>query len=210
MAPLLLRPAHRSAAPAARAGVDLLLVGGVPGAGKSTAIAAAAPDVVGATVLDPDALRGWFAARLPAGTPYQWYRPLCHTLHALAVLALLLLGPRRVGRADVSAVPGRPVRRRLLVHDPSTRPGRLRLLGRLANARGWSPFLLYVDTDAARAREGQHVRGRIVDAASFAAHVERWCALRDEAATGSCAGWPCRVTDRDHAAAQVRRALTTG
>lgn len=193
--PLLVQPALLPAVPA---DVDFLLVGGVPGAGKSTAIAAAAPDLVEVAVLDPDALRRWFAGHLPARTPYRRYRALCHVLHALAVLALVVAGPSRPGQEG----------RRLLVHDPSTRAGRLRVLSWLALRRGWSPLLLYVDATPEEARAGQHARGRVIDTTAFAGHVDRWNDLRVEAATGRCAGWPCRSTGRDDAARQVRLALT--
>lgn len=201
--PLLLRPHHRSAPASA---VDLLLVGGVPGAGKSTAIAAAAPDLAGVRVLDPDALRRWFAEHLPAGTPYRRYRPLCHILHAIAVLLLVTVGPRPAYRAGPAGLAGR----RLLVHDPSTRAGRLRVLSWLAHRRGWTLLLLYVEATPTQARAGQRARGRVLDTASFAAHVHRWNDLRLRATTGRCAGWPCRLTSREDAAQQVRRAFTVG
>lgn len=174
---------------------DLVLVGGVPGAGKSTAIATVAPDVPGLIVLDPDALRSWFRAHLPAGVSYRWYRPLCHLLHALSVVAVLLAGPRRG--------------RRVVVHDPSTRPRRLRLLHALAVARGWRPVLCYVDTAPEEALAGQRRRGRVIDSGSFARHCSRWARLRGQARTGELAGWPALVVTRADAVARLRGLLLT-
>lgn len=181
-------------APAAGPSVsgDLVLVGGMPGAGKSTAIAAAGLDLVGVRALDPDGLRHWFARRLPS-TPYRFYRPLCHALHAVVVLSLILLGPRRAGR--------------LLVHEPSTRPARLQALSWLAGRRGWRPALVYVDAAPEAALAGQVARGRVVDPSSFAAHVRRWEQLRREAATGRCCGWSTVLTDRAGAADALRIVL---
>ena len=184
-----------SAASASSASGDLVLVGGVPGAGKSTAIAAARPDLVRVRALDPDDYRHWFAHRIPS-TPYRFYRPLCHALHAVVVLSLVLLGPRRAGR--------------LLVHEPSTRPARLRALSWMARRRGWSPALVYVDAPPQIALAGQVARGRVVDPSSFAAHVRRWEQLRRQAGAGRCCGWATVLTDRAGAADALRVALRDG
>ncbi len=171
---------------------DYVLVGGVPGAGKSTAIAAAAPDLVDVRLLDPDAVRAWFGAHVPAGVPYALYRPLVHLIHLLVHVWCLLRGPG-AGR--------------LLVHDPSTRSSRLRALRRLAVWRGWTPLLVYVDTDPVVARAGQVARSRVVHGGRFAAHCRRWSGLRDEAATGACRGWSTRMCTRDDATDTLRNAL---
>ncbi len=174
-------------------GADVVLVGGVPGAGKSTAIATVAPDVPDLSVLDPDALRHWFRGHLPAWVAYRWYRPWCHLLHALAVVWTLLLG----------SVPGR----RVVVHDPSTRTRRLRVLHRLAVARGWRPVLCYVDVAPESALAGQRERGRVIDPESFARHCVRWSRLRQEARGGDVGGWPTIVVTRADAADELRRLL---
>lgn len=171
---------------------DYVLVGGVPGAGKTTAIAAAAPDLVDVRVLDPDAVRAWLGRHLPARLPYAAYRPLVHLVHLLLHVWFLLRGP-----SDG----------RLLVHDPSTRRARLRALHRLAVWRGWTPLLVYIDTDQALARVGQVARGRVVHGGRFAAHCRRWSRLREEAAEGSCQGWSTRRCTRDDAADTLRQAL---
>lgn len=190
-------PSTGASAPARRpaAGVgqpDYLLVGGVPGAGKSTAIAAAVPDLVDVRVLDPDTVRAWLKAHLPAGLPYTWYRPLVHLVHLSLHVWWLLRGPASA---------------RLLVHDPSTRSARLVVMHRLAVWRGWTPLLLYVDTEPAVARAGQFARARVVHGGRFAAHCRRWSRLRQGAVTGTCHGWPTQLCSRVDAADTLRRAL---
>lgn len=138
----------------------LLLLGGIPGAGKSTLIRQVAdrnPDV---RTLDPETPARWLATRLPE-VPYRLYRPLAHLWHAVATLALVLFGPP----SD---------RRTLLVHDPATRPGRRELLGRIARARGWRTSLVMIDVPRAAAIDGQRARGRIVRSTSFERHWHRW------------------------------------
>ncbi len=143
------------------------MVGGVPGAGKSTAIRAVAL-ACGVPVVDPDQVRTWLARRLPAGTPYRRYRPLVHVVHTLRVLAAVAAGGDRV----------------LVVHDPSTRPARRVLFARLARAAGWRPTLVLVDATRSSARAGQLRRGRVVDPDSFDRHWQRWQVLRSEVLGG--------------------------
>lgn len=141
---------------------DLVLVGGVPGAGKTTAIARATDDLAHVRTVDPEHVTWWLRHRLPVTTPYRAYRWLVHVLHTLRVLVLLLDGPR--------------AGRRLVVHDPGTRPGRRRLYLRLAHLAGWRTVLLYVDVDRSLAQEGQRRRGRVVR--SFDEHWASWQHLR--------------------------------
>jgi hypothetical protein len=194
---LLVPPAAGRPEPAAR----VVLVGGVPGAGKTTAIAQVAADRPDVDALDPEEFRDRISRVLPEKTAYATYRPLVHVLHALRVLVVLLRGP----------VPGRT----LVVHDPATRPRRRWLFAWLARVRGWEPVLLYVDVPRTLAETGQVLRGRVVDPASFAAHWARWEALRGEL-TGAPdaldgARWSEVVlTDRDEAATELRRAVAAG
>ncbi|HEY5978463.1 MAG TPA: hypothetical protein VIT41_02405, partial [Microlunatus sp.] len=88
-------------------GYDLVLVGGVPGAGKTTAIARATDDLAHVGALDPEHVSWWLRRRLPAAVPYRTYRWIVHAGHTLRVLGHLLNGP----------VAGR----RLVIHDPGTR-----------------------------------------------------------------------------------------
>ena len=194
---LLVAPATHRPYPSAR----VVLVGGVPGAGKTTATARVAADRPYVDALDPEALRDQIGPLLPERTEYATYRPLVHVLHALRVLVVLLRGP----------VPGRA----LVVHDPATRPRRRWLFAWLARARGWDPVLLYVDALRSLAEAGQVQRGRVVDPVSFAGHWTRWEALRAEL-TGDPdaldgARWSEVVlTDRDSAAQELGRAVAGG
>jgi hypothetical protein len=141
---------------------DLVLVGGVPGAGKTTAIARATDDLAHVVAIDPEHVSWWLRRRLPAGATYRSYRWLVHLGHTLRVLAHLVGGP----------VAGR----RLVVHDPGTRAGRRRLFLGLARLAGWRTVLLYVDVDRPDARAGQLRRGRVVR--SFDEHWQSWQRLR--------------------------------
>lgn len=138
----------------------LLLLGGVPGAGKSTLIRQVTDRNPEVRALDPETAARWLSARLPR-TPYRLYRPLVHLWHALTTLVLVMLGPTRD-------------RRTILVHDPATRPRRRALLGRIARARGWRTSLVMIDVPRAVAIDGQHARGRIVRSTSFERHWHRW------------------------------------
>jgi hypothetical protein len=141
---------------------DLVLVGGVPGAGKTTAIALATDDLPYVRAVDPEHVSWWLRRRLPSGVPYRAYRWLVHLLHTVRVLLHLLNGP----------VAGR----RLVVHDPGTRAHRRGFFLRLAHLSGWRTVLLYVDVDRSLAQEGQLQRGRVVR--SFEEHWLSWQHLR--------------------------------
>lgn len=171
---------------------DLMLVGGVPGAGKTTAIARATDDLAHVRAVDPEHVTWWLRRRLPITTPYRAYRWLVHLAHTLRVLVLLLDGPR----------PGR----RLVVHDPGTRAGRRRVFLRLARLAGWRTVLLYVDVDRSVAQDGQRRRGRVVR--SFDEHWESWQHLRpvlDEAAKEQDAADKVILVERAEAVRVLRQ-----
>lgn len=189
--------------PPRAAGVEerphLLLLGGVPGAGKSTLIrdvAGRRPDV---RTLDPETPGRWLAARLPE-VPYRLYRPLVHLWHAIATLVLVLLGPTPGGHT-------------LLVHDPATRPGRRELLGRIAHARGWRTTLIMIDVPRVAAIDGQHERGRMVRTESFERHWHRWTDDQPRLLTAATFGdadgsWDkVHVVDRARAAGRLEAIL---
>ena len=176
--------------------MNVIVVGGVPGAGKSTAITRVTRTDASVVALDPDQQRAWLRSRLPDGTPYRLYRPVVHAAHLLRTLWHLVHGP----------VDGRT----LVVHDPATRPRRRRLVAWLAQARGWQASLLLVDVDCASARIGQYERGRVVNASSFGAHWRRWLELREQLAEGPVAAGVGRwssvtMVDRRHATSMLRR-----
>lgn len=202
---------HRSAAPSASptpatapaaVSVPFVLVGGVPGAGKTTALATVAALLPDVRIVDPERHRSAFAAALP-GIPYRAYRPLIHVIHAATVLCLLLGGPGRLrGRA-------------LVVHEPGTRPARNTFLAGLARARGWQPMLFVVDVTCTAALAGQHARGRVLHEGSFNGHWARWSsqrpALVDATARHATLGRWQRVVlvDREDAASALVALLSS-
>lgn len=145
---------------------DLVCVGGVPGAGKSTAIREVGRDLAHVVALDPEEIHRLLAGRLPAALPYGSYRWAVHTLHTVRVAYHVLRGPAP--------------HRVLVVHEPCTRSRRRRVFVRGARLFGWRPALLYVGADRSVARSGQLQRGRLVPAPSFDRHWLRWLALRRE------------------------------
>jgi predicted kinase len=169
--------------------VDLVLVGGVPGAGKSTAIRAVGP-LAGVTVLDPDHVRVWLAARLPAGLPYRSYRLLVHLVHTARVIGSLWTGP----------LPGRT----LVVHDPGTRGHSRPLFSWLAKRRGWRTASLWIDVDRRAAQDGQVRRGRVVRRTAFERHWRRWQRLRPTLSRAAD-GAHVIVVSRSSAAAALMR-----
>ncbi len=176
---------------------DLVLVGGVPGAGKSTAIAQATADLSYVTTVDPEHVSEWLRRRLPPQVHYRAYRWLVHGTHTVRVIAHLLRGP----------APDR----RLVIHDPGTRRLRRRLYVALAHWSGWHLAQLYIDVDPAAAHEGQRRRGRIVR--SFDQHWKSWEKLRPALAADGRGSPAIResavLADRTDAAA-VLDALCSG
>src|SRR5215218_5630122 len=113
-----------------------VIVGGIPGAGKTTFLARAVRPG-DAEVLDSAQVRRRLRARLGPRLPYALYRPLVYALHLLRVWrALALPGP-------------------LVVHDCATRGPLRRLMVRRAARAGRPVSLVLLDVDAAVARGGQ-------------------------------------------------------
>lgn len=166
---------------------DLILVGGVPGAGKSTAIAQATDDLDHVQTVDPEHVSFWLRRQLP-GTPYRRYRWVVHLAHTVRVLTSLLIGP----------IPGR----QLVVHDPGTRVRRRGLFLAVAHLAGWRPVLLYLDVDRSAAEEGQLRRGRVVR--SFEEHWQQWQVLRPALARSGTSE-PVILVDRAHAGGTLRQ-----
>ncbi|WP_405900003.1 ATP-binding protein [Streptomyces sp. NBC_00727] len=127
---------------------DVVVVSGLPGSGKSTLIARAAP----AYAVDSQDTRDRWARRLPRLLPYLLYRPLVRLAH--------YRGLRRVLRS------GAPV----VVHDCGTQSWVRARLARHARRRGSGLHLVLLDVSAETAREGQRERGRGVSAYAFARH----------------------------------------
>lgn len=130
---------------------DMLVVAGLPGAGKTTMLNHAAPGLV---VLDSDQVRTRLAAAVPS-VPYRCYRPVVHAWHrARVVRRALARGP-------------------IVVHEPSTRASTRTLLALVGVLSGRPVRLLFLDVTASEALAGQRSRGRVVRPRSFARHVRR-------------------------------------
>ncbi|GAB3161480.1 AAA family ATPase [Amycolatopsis stemonae] len=159
---------------------DMLVVAGLPGAGKTTMLRHAAP---GLPVLDSDEVRARLAAAVPR-VPYRCYRPVVHAWHRARV----------VGRALSAAGP-------LVVHEPSTRASTRALLALVGVVSGRPVRLLFLDVPASQALAGQRSRGRVVRPRSFARHVRRVGKWREELlASRVPTGWrSVQVIDRARA-----------
>ncbi|RJQ82586.1 ATP-binding protein [Pseudonocardiaceae bacterium YIM PH 21723] len=170
----------------------LLVVGGLPGAGKSTLIGGL-PDTQGITVLDSDQVRTRLRAALPGRLPYPVYRPVVHATHWFRILrhALRAKGP-------------------VVVHEPATR-GLTRVAFRvMAALTGREPHLLWVDSAPEEALRGQRQRGRVVRSRSFQRHVRRAQPIRCALLGGTpLPGWlSCRLVSRGEARHGMRLAVT--
>ncbi|WP_156914083.1 AAA family ATPase [Brevibacterium album] len=146
---------------------DVVLLAGVPGAGKThtaRTVAAMRPDV---RIADPEPLRTRIAAHVP-GLPYRAWRPVLHALAHIAASAQLL----RAGSSP------------LVVHDTGTRTWSRRLFLCAAALRGLRTAAVFIDAGRAEALAGQRARRRLVRPRAFARHWRRWEALRTRLAAG--------------------------
>ncbi|MGH3343589.1 MAG: AAA family ATPase [Carbonactinosporaceae bacterium] len=148
----------------------VLVVAGLPGAGKTTFIARLFHGAE-ITIIDPDHLRERYGRWLP-GVPYRAYRPLVHFVHYRRVAGALRRpepGPA-TGSATGSAGT-------VVVHE-TTRPlARRWLSGRAARA-GRPLHLIALDVPEDVALQGQASRGRVLNKAAFQRHCRRWRAFR--------------------------------
>jgi predicted kinase len=136
-------------------GRSLVLVAGIPGAGKSTLMRTLRPDRT-LRISDSDPLRSAVMRLLPRGMRYGLVRPVVHLLHRASVVCLAL-GPAAT----------------VVVHLPAT-PARLRrAVTALARLSRRTPHLVWLDVPAAEARDGQRARGRMVTSCSFERHARR-------------------------------------
>ncbi len=171
---------------------SLVLVAGLPGAGKSALLAAlpVGPDVLVVDSQDQrDALPRW----LTEAVPYRVYRPLVHLRHRLAIVAAAVAGPATV-----------------VVHLPATAWRTRAAVALLAALTRRAAHLVWLDVDPAVALRGQRRRGRTVPSRAFAAHARRAAATTALLRTGHLpAGW-CGVTVLERAAIRAGVALDVG
>ncbi len=179
-----------------------LIVAGVPGAGKSTALrkffgadsAADTPSrsAAGVLVLDSMQARNRWRPRL-WWLPYLLWRPLVHAAHFLAIRTAL-----------------REVTGPVVIHDCGTFGWARALIARWAADR--ELHLLMLDVPAAVARAGQHSRGRRINHMSFRLHVRSWRQLMRAVVTEhrSPAGASRSVVIVDRAAVDRLRCVTFG
>ncbi len=151
-------------APAGEGPRELVVVGGLPGGGKTTMVRRLLGDgVPGIASLDSEQV----AARWRTGSrvPYRVMRPLVHTQHRLRVLRALA-GPAPV----------------VVLADPWTsRWWRPVVLG-TARAAGRTVRLVLIDVSPEDAAEGQRIRGRRIPEGRMRRHGLRWARLLRTAA----------------------------
>ncbi|WP_307817793.1 AAA family ATPase [Nocardia acididurans] len=154
-----------------------VIITGVPGAGKSTALrklfglssegVEPAVSAAGAILLDSQHARNSWQRRLGA-LPYPLWLPIVHVTHYARIRRAL----------QDSAGP-------VIIHDCGTRQWVRRLVAVWARAAGRQVHLIMIDAPAELAWAGQIARGRKVRKVSFALHCMKWRRLVDVVATGA-------------------------
>lgn len=185
-APAATSPAGRTAPPRV-----LVLIGGLPGAGKTRLLARllehAPAEVQG---LDSEQVTTRLY-RLGLRLPYRLLRPVVHALHRVRVRWVLR------GR--------RPV---VVLTDPLTSARRRDSVLRSARRAGREIRLVLVDVDPAEALRGQAERRRGLGPRAMARHVRQWrTALAEARASGRLSGVPATVVARPAAASVTLEGL---
>lgn len=165
----------------------VVVLGGLPGAGKTTAISRMPTgSVSGVVVLDPEQVttalrRAGVTVRYPA------LRPLVHGWHLIRVIKQLAGDARCV-----------------LTTDPLTGRARRLLLAGIGRATGRTVHVFLLDVAAPEALRGQHRRGRTLRAGRMSRHVRRWARLRATAESTGRLWWMDSVTLTSRADAPAR------
>ena len=151
--------------------IPLIVIAGVPGAGKTEALRVLRGRSPQARSADPENLRRRLRQWMP-WLPYALVRPILHTIAHLCVLALML---NKCGGP-------------LVIHDPGTRRWSRRLIVGLAGILGYRPMIVFIDTDRESALRGQEQRKRVVRRRAFDRHWRRWVELRERVLRGDSLG----------------------
>jgi predicted kinase len=131
---------------------SLVVVAGLPGAGKTTLVRRLS-GVPGVHALDAEDV----ARRLKGLLPYRVLRPLVHTAHLTLVVTALWSGHPCV-----------------LTSDPLTSPLRRRVLRTAARLAGRRLHVVLVHASPAQARDGQSRRGRHLSTRRQSRHETRY------------------------------------
>ncbi|MEU8221361.1 AAA family ATPase [Kribbella sp. NPDC048915] len=134
----------------------VVLLAGIPGAGKTTFLRRVFAGDRSVRVLDSAQLRERWMPVLGV-LPYSVWRPLVHFVYYVTLLAAM-----------------RPGRGPLVIHDCGTRSWVRQLIGRRARQAGLPLHLILLDVPADVARSGQQARGREVGPNIMATHCRRW------------------------------------
>ncbi|GAA4619475.1 AAA family ATPase [Saccharopolyspora hordei] len=167
---------------------SLVVLAGLPGAGKSTALGKIRADA-GISTLDSEQVRACLRALLPARLPYRCYRPLVHLAHRtrIAWWCLTASGP-------------------VVAHEPATRATTRALLVAFGWVSGRRCVLVWLHADPRDALAGQHQRGRLIRSGSFRRHVQRAERMRLRLRGGATPrGWQqVHLLTRDEVASGIR------
>ncbi|MER6993259.1 AAA family ATPase [Saccharopolyspora hirsuta] len=134
---------------------SLVVLAGLPGAGKSTALGKLRADA-SISALDSEQVRARLREVLPDRLPYRYYRPVVHLAHRTRIVWFCLTAPGPV-----------------VAHEPATRATTRALLVVFGWLSGRQRVLVWLHADPRDALAGQQQRGRLIRRTSFQRHVQR-------------------------------------